>query len=375
MSGTPVYCIKTTQGPVGGIDPAAFDACELSHTPFQSVAWLRAWCRAFTPDGNDCFMVEASDTRTGRRVLMLPLVRERHGSLAILTMPDRGVTDYQAPIVAEIAPHEFRQLWRQLLKALPPADVVLIDKSPLLIGTLANPLASLPSAHPHVLKRHPLVLDADFATLRETRFNGTCMRSLSRKRRKLERKGQLEFSVVTGAEHAEALDGVLAWRARRFSDCNTVEKAQSERTFYRALLAEASIARLALILLDGVIIAGGFGVEDGGCFEMLCVAYDEAWKNYSPGLLLTESLIAWAVERGLGTFDFTIGSEGYKFDFGVIEERLVSVHVGLSLRGKVCAAMLRAHACAHTLRVAVSRLVARFSRPSPSVAAGGKAQD
>ena len=326
----------------------------MERSPFQTTGWLRAWARAFRPADRDCHLATVRDGATGALLMALPLVREERGSLAMLTLPDRGVTDYQGPIVAPgFDLNDYPTIWRELVRHLPPADVLLIEKSPGRIGSVANPVTGLGAVRASRFARHVLPLDAPFAELRATRFDGTSMRSLTRKRGKLERKGALRFELVSGRDHAAAFDQVLAWRAARFADVNSADKAGIERAFYQELLAEVGLARLGLLTLDGNVIAGAFGVEAGGTFAMLCLAYDTAFKNYSPGLLITETLIEWYCRRGFTAFDFTIGNEGYKFDFGVVEEPLTEYCEALSLRGVSYVATYRAkHLARRALAVA-----------------------
>ncbi|WP_237154024.1 GNAT family N-acetyltransferase [Oryzibacter oryziterrae] len=333
------------------------DTSELLRSPFQHRAWLEAWFQTFLPlHDDDCHVAMIRSAATGLPVFILPLVYEERDGLKFLTLPDRGVTDYQAPMISPSfnpTPTEFSALWHRLLKHLPTADVLVIEKCPKLIAGARNPFVDLTSTRPSRFNRHPLLLDAPFEVLRENRFDGTCMRSLARKRRKLENKGRLEFAFEPANNDLFALDQILNWRETRFAGENSPEKAGIDRKFYHALCRQPDIARLGCLRLDGELISGCFGTVVGDSFQLLMMAHAEPWKNWSPGLLAVESAIEWACRQDLKVFDFTIGTESYKHSFGVMTEPLVEVLEPLSLSGTAYVAMLKARRFASdTLRKA-----------------------
>jgi CelD/BcsL family acetyltransferase involved in cellulose biosynthesis len=242
------------------------------------------------------------------------------GTAAFWAPLDRGVCDYNGSMTApdfRPTPLEMRGIWTRIVAVLPDdASFLYLDKMPVALGARVEPLACLSELRRSHVVRHPLRLDGDFATLRDTRFCQTTVRSLARKRKKLARKGRLTFEVATGADASEAFERLMVWRAERFGDRPTTTD------FYRRLVAAGDPARVAWLALDGVPISACFGLAEPEAFRLLAVAHDDAYKNWSPGLLVIESAIAWAVERGFGEFDFTIGSEAYKFAFGVTPEPL-----------------------------------------------------
>ena len=80
-------------------------------------------------------------------------------------------------------------------------------------------------------------------------------------------------------------------------------------------------------------------------------------------------MIAWAAASGLAEFDFTIGSEAYKFDFGVATERLWELRASLRLRGALMLAVLRLRHWAASLAARPLRSAAHRA-PRPAGTAG-----
>ena len=306
----------------------------LEHGPFQCEAWVRCWSAAFRP-GTGLIAAAILD-EGGRPVFLLPLVRESRAGLTWMTAPDLGFSDYNAPLVAaDFRPGaaEFARLWGELIRALRGADLIAIEKTPAKVGRAVNPLTLLGSTRASKFVAHPVHLDGDFASLTETRFDGSFARSLARKRRKLTAKGRLAFTVRTGADALPALEQIQAWRARRFGDELCADALERGAAFYRSLVADGSVARVCALTLDDRLIGGCVGTVDPSGFRLLMVGHDDALKNWSPGMLAIESAIEWAVGEGLPLFDFTIGSERYKFDFGVTPEPLHELAEPLSLKG------------------------------------------
>lgn len=287
-------------------------------TAFQHAAWTDCWLAGEGRAGRKVVLalVEAADD--GRPLFALPLVLDTFGSAGFWTALDLGVCDYNASLAApEFRPTavEMKTIWTRIVAALPDdAAFLMIDKLPAAIGERPEPLLDLTGRRRSHVVRHPLRLDADFATLRDTRFSQTTVRSLARKRRKLQRKGRLMFTTETGEDALPVLERLLAWRGERYGTRGDID------AFYRRLTAAGEPARVMALTLDGEPLAAGFGLVEASAFRLLAIGHDERFKNWSPGLLLIEDAIAWAVESRLAEFDFTIGSEAYKFDFGVTPE-------------------------------------------------------
>ena len=293
---------------------------DMSGTAFQHPIWSTCWSDTPVSGGRRLIAAVVEEAGTGRLLFVLPLALAALGAVHYWTPLDGGVSDYNASLTAadfRPDPTEMRELWRRIVAVLPhEASFLMIDKVPLEIAGRPEPLAELAHLRRSHVIRHPLRLDTDFETLRATRFCQTTMRSLARKRRKLERKGRLAFEIDSGPAAVPMLERLMTWRAERYGD-NPATTA-----FYRRLLDADAPVRVARLSLDGEPIAAGFGALESGAFRLLALGHDERFKNWSPGLLLIEDTIAWATGLGLAEFDFTIGSESYKFAFGVVPEPL-----------------------------------------------------
>jgi CelD/BcsL family acetyltransferase involved in cellulose biosynthesis len=338
------------------------DRADLERSPFQRAQWLETWFGSFADAApNAVLAATIEDPDTGEPVFVLPLAVTRRGGIVRLEAWDGGVSDYNGPVLSkDFHPEagDMRRLWQEIVGALPRVDLVDFEKVPAAIGALENPLLLLDGVRPSHFARHPLPLpaDGDFERLAATRFDPTHRRTLAKKRKKLQNKGRLEFSLDAGTEALPTLERLLEWRSVRFADAAEPEEMRRIDAFYRSLCGHTDIARIGRLTLDDQLIAGCFGTLTDRTFQLLVVAHDGAFKNWSPGLLAIESSIAHLCARGVTVYDFTIGDEPYKLDFGVETEKLWDLQTALTVKGR---AYLVARRLIERARDAARRLLRR----------------
>ncbi len=346
----------------------AFTADEVRSTPFQHPAWLAAWLATF-PDTRETrtYLVEVRERRTRRIVLRLALGLETHASVRVLRGWDRDTSDYGGPILApgfSPSPEMFRDVWAAILARLPRCDVVAIDKMPARIGDLDNPLLGLDGVERSFNAAHVVRLGTTPGVGVLESFDPSMRRSLARKRRKLKNKGDLVFRERPGREALDVLEALLDWRRARFAAENRGHDVAPVEAFWRRLAADADIARVADLSLDGRPIAAGFGTRTGETFQLLATGFDVAWKNWSPGLLLAEDMVATAEGDGVRLFDFTIGEEAYKLDFRVETPPLFDLFAPRTLKGRLAALWRRLQSRRRRRRIEVERAAHRAAEPA-----------
>ena len=320
--------------------PALLASPGFERTPFQSPSWLNAWFATFKPSDMDRWVGVIRKSDSGQPLFLLPLVRERCHGVTVLTLPDRGISDYHSALVSpEFAPDAGTMdgLWDTLVAMLPPADILSLERVP---PQMATRMRLGHRMRPSRVCAHLLPIDADFSSIRDRRFDPSTARRLIKNRRKLENKGSLTFDFVTGAEALSDLESLLDWRQRRFQDVNDDRDAAIQRTFYRRLVEGGSLARVGRLRLNNELIAGCLCLVEGERILILMIAYNKSFANWAPGLLTFESCITAAAELGLSVFDLTIGDESYKQLFGTDSVALLELRQPLTLRGRLVLSFL-----------------------------------
>ncbi|HHN66893.1 MAG TPA: GNAT family N-acetyltransferase, partial [Thermopetrobacter sp.] len=294
--------------------------------PFAQALWLRTWYdHVAGRKGMAPLIVQAHEAGAPDPLMILPLVRQRHDGLDVITFADAGLTDYNTPLphpAFDADPGIMKRLFRQLRRCLPKADLLLLEKMPCqLANGRANPLALLPGVRPANLRGHPVVIEEDW----ESYWSGLkrkFVKDQARRWRVMGKMGEVTCSFVTDAEEAMELFGVLLHqqreRQRRLGRPYLLDDPVMSG-FYARLLREG--------LADGRVLFSVLWLDDDPVATLIGIAREDHYlmtlpgNNFgdvaraAPGRLLTECTMRELHARGFRVLDFSIGSERYKDDF------------------------------------------------------------
>lgn len=137
--------------------------------------------------------------------------------------------------------------------------------------------------------------------------------TVTRKGRKLMREHACRFELVAPDQLARGL-----------ADYQTVYRAswkvnEQYQPFIEGLaqqLSKAGWLRLAILYADEIPIAAQFWFLVGRKASIFKLVYDERWKQYSPGSVLTDFLMRHVIDQDkVDEIDFLTGNDGYKKDW------------------------------------------------------------
>jgi hypothetical protein len=134
-------------------------------------------------------------------------------------------------------------------------------------------------------------------------------------KRRLEREGRLEFRVVYAGEGVEeAIDAYYGVYGRSWQ-----KQEKIGPTFHRDLAriaAERGWLRLAFLYQDDLPIAAQFWMVSGATAYILKTVYDQEYRKYSPGKVLTSEMFRYVIDvDGVTSIDYVQGDEDYKKDW------------------------------------------------------------
>jgi CelD/BcsL family acetyltransferase involved in cellulose biosynthesis len=320
----------------------AFEDC--AGYAFQSFEW-QSTCQATigAAQGIEPHVAVLSNGN-GRVLMLLPLGIYRQRGLRVLRFLGDVVTDYGAPLIdrefaAAIQPADTARLWSAICRLLPRVDVVWLWRMPPEIEGVPNPLAALPGTE-HADDAFAAILPSSMVEFRKThRVNWSDTR---RRRRRLAEHGRVEFELATtAAARDEALARVAQDKSRRWRETGARDlfAEPGYLDFYRTM-TETPVAgatpQIAVLRLDGRIVAAHWGLVVGERFYYLLPAYDAAWQDYSVGRLLIENMVEWAIqEPGVRIFDLTAGGEAYKHQWTDCSTPLYELLAPASLVGRI----------------------------------------
>ena len=296
----------------------SFDASSDSYA-FQSYEWQNYWNQKVgQPKYNlalfiiVCFIDDEVHA-------IFPLGIKKTMGARVLEFLGSGESDYSVPILkTNLEANSFSHIWDNVLKLLPPHDIVYFRNIPKLINNGKN----------HLLKNINVKLSGSSHSAKlpdtvEDYFSTLSQRMLKdnrRMRKKLSEMGDLKFVRLNKPnEFSETLETLIEQKISRYMSSN-VRNIFSDniiKNFYlniHELLHRGFGIHLSALMLDDEILATHLGIWHLDRFYYLMPTFnqDPKWNKFSLGRLHLEELIRWSIENRISTFDFTIGSENYK---------------------------------------------------------------
>ena len=154
----------------------------------------------------------------------------------------------------------------------------------------------------------------DYLAARPAKLRNT----LSRKTRKLEREHAYEIRLFTGADVPHGMSDYYAVY------CASWKQNEQNVGFIADFVARFSIAgssgsgwtRLAILYVREQPVAAQLWFVHQGKASIFRLAYDKAWKSYSPGSILTGFLMEYVIDVDkVEEIDFLSGNDAYKQDW------------------------------------------------------------
>jgi CelD/BcsL family acetyltransferase involved in cellulose biosynthesis len=299
------------------IEPLAPEWNELADRtaamPWVRPGWIAAWRRAFGHGALQLLTVRQG----GRLCGVLPLER-RFGEL-------RSPTNPQTPGFCLLAEGSaIRRTLANLLLCQQPRGIDL-RYLPIPEGGFEESYAAARAAGYRIISkpitRSPFVRsDGDWMAY-ERQLGSKKLRELRRRRRLLERSGQLSLEVHDGSDRLETLleEGfrveTSGWKEERRT---AISSQGAMCAFYSEIAGWAAARgwlRLAFLKLDGRALAFDYCLEEGGRHYLLKTGYDPAYRMYGPGMLLRYEMLARAFRLGVRTYEFLGSDDAWKLEW------------------------------------------------------------
>jgi CelD/BcsL family acetyltransferase involved in cellulose biosynthesis len=172
-----------------------------------------------------------------------------------------------------------------------------------------------------VVQRSPYVrIQGDFED-HKARLDRHMLKEIRRCRRRLEEMGEVSFELVDGRRDLDRFleEGFQVensgWKAKHRTAILAVPMV---RQFYSEVASWAAlrgILRLAFLRLDGRPIAFDFNIEEDGVCYVLKGGYDEQFRKFGPGMMLTHEMLKYAFVKRLRRYDFAGSYEEFKMNW------------------------------------------------------------
>jgi CelD/BcsL family acetyltransferase involved in cellulose biosynthesis len=137
--------------------------------------------------------------------------------------------------------------------------------------------------------------------------------TISRKKRKLEREHGYDIRLFTGDEVPRAMSDYYAVYSASWKANEQFAGLVDEMV---ARFSQAGWTRLAILYIRGQPAAAQLWFVCRRQASIFRLAYDEAWRQYSPGSILTGFLMEHVIDADeVEEIDFLTGNDAYKQDW------------------------------------------------------------
>jgi CelD/BcsL family acetyltransferase involved in cellulose biosynthesis len=312
-------------------------------TPFQSGHWIGNWYEAFASSGVEPVIVSVVDRSSGQDLMIIPLIRRSEGGARRIEFADLWVTDYNAPLLR--SGHDFgdrfeKEIWPEILRALPPADVLVLRKMPRVLGSVANPLAKLPGAEASDLSGHVVALGDDWEQYQAS-LSKSARRELRRRTTKFVKEHGGNLHRITDSDEAmEALEVLQAQQTARLATrgAKHVFNDPSYQDLYRNHLKRGlatGSAAMFVLKAGPEIVATFLALNNKSHCTLVRISQsqDALWKPLGLGKMIIHQALEALHAEGCRTFDLSVGANRYKDEFGVSPVPMAEMTKPLSWRG------------------------------------------
>lgn len=308
---------------------------------FQHPLWLAAFYNRLVPARNASpIIITGRDIHTGKLRFVLPLILRRKSTIALLEATDLGVSDYATPLVDRdwlseaSGKDDFASAVR---KVLPVHDILRLR--PVRAEDVALWQIFLPGQTTRLdFGAHAVLLSPPLEHWRSKALSPSFGRYLERKRKRFFKGSGARLRLLTDPSEIEA--GILAiarLRVGRFDD--DLIQNDAVRDFYSEVATKGAaegLARTYVLERDGEALGYTFGLTSAGRFNYLLIGCDyDTHGRHSPGLLMYDGMIADWIASGGTVFDFTIGDEPFKADFGTNATAMFMIGAQPTIRGRL----------------------------------------
>ena len=290
---------------------------------FQSFDFLSTWHKHLGASSKTDVQIVVVWSANAKPKMIVPLGIVQTGRIRKVVWLGDNVSDYNAPLLASDFSEQadqtlFAELWSEILSILPSHDCVELERQPALVGEQANPFMEL-AVTVNASGAHMTVMGDDFSAYFNEKRNAKTKKQYRNRRKRLRELGETEYvHPQTESEISTSISKLVELKGDAFKAMGVSNFLENPgyTDFYKELAVKSGVNGLAHVShleVGGNYAAGSWGLVHKGRFYYLLASYDGSrYGKFTPGTQALVYLMRWATERGISTFDFTIGDESYK---------------------------------------------------------------
>ncbi len=292
---------------------------------FQTYDWVSCWYDAARLVNEAEPVIAVVFREEAEPTWILPLCLYTKNGLRIISFADLGVTDYAAPVMGRNAPSDpetAQNILEAVFAALPPCDLISLQKMPATVEDAVNPLLCLPGLQRFPEDCHGIRLSEPWPELAKKVMNRRLRSGVRIKREKLRTHGDVAIKRFGPRELGAQMEELLAIRNERFDAIGRARMPAFWRTFYQILASREGASynpSVTTLTVAGRTIAACFSLSRGKTSHALLTSFRMGkWEEFRPGIILFDDMLTsfWHQAGNGAYFDFTVGDEEYKKRMG-----------------------------------------------------------
>ncbi len=313
-------------------------ACGNTDTPFQNRYWLQSWLRTVGANEKP-FFIKLTDGELIVGIVPLVIAASSVGPLKFRMLQFAGQphADYGDFLLGENKTACLQALLAFILDHAHLWDVAafehLCETSPNLVAFREVLQAA---AVPHDVAAHGVLPYVEIGSSFDDYWRGRSRKmrqEIASKGRRLEQLGNVTFKRYQSCEAPQYLASFSAMLKAGYSSKDRLdsdETFEQEQRFVAALMEDekfASHIHFASLNLDGTPVAYHFGFVDNRAYYGYKTCYSPQYARCSPGMLMIKELMLECERSGIGTIDFLLGNESYKYHWADAERKSFNIRV------------------------------------------------
>jgi len=311
-------------------------------TIFQDMSWIKSWWYCKSRQKNiSPYIIEIKNNKETIGVLPLYMELMRFARLHFRILKPIGseVSDYLIPILSKEYPPEeilssaFKKIYEDKL------NWDYINWGDIPEDSFFSKFLTKQMINKHRLIEKKKADTCPFLKISnkveevKCKLDEDLLKKILSKERKLNKRGNLTFTLVTKEEEIEpVMNKFFELHIERWGRTVTPSKFLQEEEREHSMLAAKNLFQSGLLFLaylsyNDEIIAIEFGMSDAKKIYLYLPAFNIKYRNYSVGNLLNYFIILEACKRGYDIVDFLRGDEKHKQEWGTVKKYNVKYEI------------------------------------------------
>ncbi len=317
-----------------GVDETGWNALASqseTNSIFQTHQWTRSWLSVFGRKYEPIFVRVSDGTRT---LAIAPMVVEGRRPVGrVARFAGDGRADYCDFIISGDKREAIAAIFEALRKDH-GWDVIELNNIPSLSQTTEIVREVCDQNGYSTIIEEQFLCPTLLISGHEAEAQGILNKpSLRRRQNYYRRIGSLEFhDLSTAAEIGPYLERFFAQHIARWNNGSgpSLFNRPANRAFYEELtrnLSGTGWLLFSVVESNGHPVAFHYGFDYAGSLLWYKPSFDPVHEKHSPGLVMVQHLIDYAVRNGRRELDFTVGDEPFKRRFTNVTRQTVSIQI------------------------------------------------